>query len=270
MKKSFIVLLSLFFLILPFIAIETVFLILKINIFDNPDFWYGYMAYFGTVALAAVALVQNYNANVINDRLLNMQEELQRFQIKEKAAPVDIKPVVLDSEREYFIVNDNDYSEEFDVVNQQYKYFFFTECFNVNRENAKLFNVVFEVKNISNNILKEIYIDDLKIYDIITNASDVSQEKEEIREYVYKNTSEYAQCLLRPNESIKICLKINMDEYDMTEESFNINFNFSTMSIYNVIFSENINCFRNNVVDTKDRMYMNIERCYFENMPEAV
>lgn len=270
MKKAYIIILSLFFLVLPFIAIELVLLIFKINIFDNPDFWYGYMAYFGTVALASVALVQNYNSNVINDRLLVMQEELQRFQIKEKAAPIDIKPIILDSVREYFIVNDDDYCEQFDVVNQQYKYFFFMECPNINRENAKLFNVVFEVKNISNNILKEIYIDDLKIYDIITNASSVSQEKEKIREYIYKNTSECAQCLLRPNESIKICLKIYMDEYDMTEESFNINLNFSTMSIYNVIFSENVNCFRNNVADTKDRMYMNIERCYFENMPEAI
>lgn len=88
--------------------------------------------------------------------------------------------------------------------------------------------------------------------------------------FVAKDTSEYAQRILRPNESIKICLKINMDEYDMTEESFHIHLNCSTMSVYNAIFSKNVNCLRNNVADTKNRMYVNIERYYFENRPEAI
>ena len=72
MKKSFIVVSAIFFLILPIIAILAIYFIFAINIFDNPDFWYGYMAYFGTVALAAVSLWQNENANLINQRLADM------------------------------------------------------------------------------------------------------------------------------------------------------------------------------------------------------
>lgn len=267
MKKMFF--LTLLILVLPFAAIG-ILLFYNINVFDNPDFWYGYMAFFGTVLLGAVALAQSHKANRINDRLLDMQEELQRFQIKEKAACVDIAPVIIDKQRNYFVVNDDETENEFDVVNQQYEYFFFLDCPDVNREKGKLFNMVFELKNISNNVLKEIYIEDLKVFDIITNASDVAEEKENIREYIYEDSQGYAQCLVRPNETVKICLKIDMDEYDMTNESFCVNFNLSTMSVYNVIFSENVTLQRNNVVDTKDRVFVKIDRCYFVNMPEAV
>ena len=43
------------------------------TVFDNADFWYGYMAYFGTVALAAVSLWQNENANQANERMIKQQ-----------------------------------------------------------------------------------------------------------------------------------------------------------------------------------------------------
>ena len=72
MKKSTLILLSLFALFLPLIIIGVVYLMNGPFIFDNPDFWYGYMAYFGTVSLAAVALWQNENANLINKRLADM------------------------------------------------------------------------------------------------------------------------------------------------------------------------------------------------------
>ena len=72
MKKSTLILLSLLALFLPLIIIGVVYLMNGPFIFDNPDFWYGYMAYFGTVSLAAVALWQNENANLINKRLADM------------------------------------------------------------------------------------------------------------------------------------------------------------------------------------------------------
>ncbi len=72
MKKKWIYLIGSFALILPLLVIFAVYFILRINIFDNSDFWYGYMAYFGTVALAAVSLWQNENANMINRRLAEM------------------------------------------------------------------------------------------------------------------------------------------------------------------------------------------------------
>ncbi len=267
MKK--IVVLTVFILIAPFLAIGAL-LCFHINVFDNPDFWYGYMAFFGTVLLGAIALLQSHKANAINDRLLNMQEESQRFQIKEKAAVVDVKPMIIDKKKRYYVVCDDDYADTFDVVNQKYKYFFFYNCEQIDHSQSRYFNVVLEIKNISDTILKEIHINDFRLYDIYTNASQVSQEKEDIRGYIYEECEEYAQCMLRPGEKVALCLKIAMDEYDMTQESFHINFNLSTISIYNVIFSENITIQRNNVADTQDRTYVTIENCYFINMPEAI
>ena len=62
-------------LALPLLVILVVYLISKseINIFDNPEFWYGYMAYLGTIVFAAVALWQNENANQTNKRIMNQQ-----------------------------------------------------------------------------------------------------------------------------------------------------------------------------------------------------
>lgn len=76
MKKTAIALLSLFFLAFPFITIGVVYLILKINIFDNPEFWYSYMTYFGTVALANVAVWQNRKIKEENDKT---QERLEKL-----------------------------------------------------------------------------------------------------------------------------------------------------------------------------------------------
>ncbi len=267
MKK--IVMLTLFVLIAPFLAIGAL-LYFHINVFDNPDFWYGYMAFFGTVLLGAIALGQSHKANAINDRLLNMQEESQQFQIKEKAAVVDVKPIIIDAKKRSYVVKDDDYADAFDVVNQKYKYFFFHNCQQVDHSQSRYFNVVLEIKNISDTILKEIHINDFRIYDIYTNQSNVTEEKGNIREYAYAEAEEYAQCMLRPNETVQLCLKIAMDEYDMTQESFHMNFNLSTMSIYNVIFSENITIQRNNVADTKERAYVTIESSYFMNAPQAI
>ena len=136
----------------------------------------------------------------------------------------------------------------------------------------KNFNMVIELENISDIILREIYIDNFRLYDITTNNSGVSPAKEQIREYVFDENNEdnSIKCVLRPGDMVRICFKIGMDDYDLSNESFNVNFDLSTMSIYNVIFSENVNLFRNNVVDTRDRVYVSEDRSYFVNMPEAI
>ena len=183
----------------------------------------------------------------------------------------DLSPIILDKKRKYYVVTDDDFSEEFDIVNQKYEYFFFMDAPGVVRENAKLYNMVIELENVSDIVLTEIYIENFKVYDIITNATGVCIERENIREYNYDNSSEQmAKLLLKPHEKIRLCLKIHMDEYRMDEESFYVNFDLSTMSIYNVIYSANVTLFRNNVIDTVDRVYVSTERRYFVNMPEAV
>ena len=73
MKKTTFTILSIVILLLPLIVIWFVYLMIDVCIFDNPDFWYGYMAYFGTVSLAIVALWQSENANRANKRIMNQQ-----------------------------------------------------------------------------------------------------------------------------------------------------------------------------------------------------
>lgn len=84
MKKTGFVVLSVLALLFPIIVITIVYFATKINIFDNADFWYGYMAYFGTVALAAVSLWQNKAFKDEND---NAQERLER--INKQANEID-------------------------------------------------------------------------------------------------------------------------------------------------------------------------------------
>ena len=265
-----IIIIAISILISPFLAICAALLFGK-NIFDNSDFWYGYMSFFGTVLLGAVAMAQNQKVHNINDKLLQMQEESQRFQIKEKASPISITPIILDKHRNYYVICDDSDFDEFDVVNQKYEYIFFMECPLIEKDKANLYNMVIEIENISDIILKEIYIENFKLYDIITNSSGVPVEKENIREYIYENKPDQSiNCILKPHEKMKMCFKIDMDGYDLSEESFHLNFDISTMSIYNVIFSENINMMRNNVVDKVDRVFLNVDRVYFVNMPEAI
>lgn len=87
MKKILIVFISGFTLLFPLIVITIVYLVSKskIDVFDNPDFWYGYMAYLGTIVLSAVALWQNENANQTNKRIMNQQlrQKIGYFDLKE-------------------------------------------------------------------------------------------------------------------------------------------------------------------------------------------
>lgn len=73
-------------LLLPIVAISIGLLFGK-NIFDNPDFWYGYMSYFGTAILGAIAVWQNINAQKTNERLTKENNNLQKI-ISQKTLPV--------------------------------------------------------------------------------------------------------------------------------------------------------------------------------------
>lgn len=114
MKKFFIILFSVILLVLPFAVIGTVYCIGGINIFDNPDFWYGYMAYFGTVVLAAVAVWQNRIIKEENDAAQEKLEELT-IQANEQSAKViemeqnryrlELRPFVLVSNWEAYEID---------------------------------------------------------------------------------------------------------------------------------------------------------------------
>lgn len=75
MKAFSKVLCSLAVIGLPLLVIFIVFCVSNINIFDNPDFWYGYMAYFGTVSLALVSIWQTEKSYDISNRMLKIEED---------------------------------------------------------------------------------------------------------------------------------------------------------------------------------------------------
>lgn len=72
MKKTLIAV-SIAALLLP-LTVITILLIFEINAFKENDFWYGYMAYFGTVLLASLALWQNQKAYSLSMTMLNMEK----------------------------------------------------------------------------------------------------------------------------------------------------------------------------------------------------
>lgn len=87
-KKTIIGILGIIVLILPLLIILFVYIFLTKNIFDNPDFWYGYMTYFGTAFLAIVSLIQSVNADEINHRQMEQQlrEKIGCFGKRSKAS----------------------------------------------------------------------------------------------------------------------------------------------------------------------------------------
>lgn len=74
-KKKMLKLSITIMLLLPLIVIGVVYKVSKINIFNNPDFWYSYMAYFGTVSLAIISIWQNQKAYDISDRMLKIEKQ---------------------------------------------------------------------------------------------------------------------------------------------------------------------------------------------------
>ena len=61
-KRNWVIWSVLAILVFPFVMLLLVKCFLGKNIFDNADFWYGYMAYFGSVVLAGVAMQQSKNS----------------------------------------------------------------------------------------------------------------------------------------------------------------------------------------------------------------
>ena len=84
MKRSSVIILGCIALLLPFMGIIVAWGFLDKIIIDNAEFWYGYMAYFGTVLLAVVALFQNVCAGEVNNRLIKQQlrQKIGYFELK--------------------------------------------------------------------------------------------------------------------------------------------------------------------------------------------
>lgn len=71
-EKNWVVIISVIILLLPFAAVIIALIIWQKNIFDNPNFWYGYMSYFGTVVLAGAAMFQTQKSNKLAEKFDEM------------------------------------------------------------------------------------------------------------------------------------------------------------------------------------------------------
>ncbi len=80
LKNNWTLFLSVLVLCLPFAVLLLVWLVLKINVFDNSSFWYAYMAYFGTVLLAGVALFQTQKTSDLTKKFDEMNA-LQNYSL---------------------------------------------------------------------------------------------------------------------------------------------------------------------------------------------
>jgi len=60
-------------LALPILAAVVIYFACEINVIFRENFWYGYMAYFGTILLAGVALYQNLKAHQLNANLHDLE-----------------------------------------------------------------------------------------------------------------------------------------------------------------------------------------------------
>ena len=99
MKKNIIICLGcIILLLLPFGGAIIAKLGFQKRILDNPDFWYSFMTYFGTVVLSAVALFQNVNADEVNKRLMKqeLRQKIGYFELKK----VDEQNILLNSVHE--------------------------------------------------------------------------------------------------------------------------------------------------------------------------
>ena len=115
MKKGQIIFLAIAMLVLPIIAISIVWLLLKKNVFDNPEFWYGYMSYFGTIALAVVALWQNHIFKIENDK-----SQIRLENISKKANEISVISKIIEHEEVRLQELKVSFDELFDICDPVY------------------------------------------------------------------------------------------------------------------------------------------------------
>lgn len=90
MSRSKVLLVGSVVLVLPFIGMLAANIFWEKVIFDNPDFWYGYMAYFGTVSLAIVSWLQSIKTEEISKNFMKQQlrQKIGYFGLKENVKNV--------------------------------------------------------------------------------------------------------------------------------------------------------------------------------------
>lgn len=91
MTKKHVIFIGVGAVLLPIAGILIAGIVFKKSVYDNPDFWYGYMAYLGTVLLATVALYQNVIVHEMNERLTkqDLRKKIGYFELERENIKTD-------------------------------------------------------------------------------------------------------------------------------------------------------------------------------------
>lgn len=147
MKSKLIFFIGILTLILPFIGIYFAYTFFDKFIFDNPDFWYSYMAYFGTVSLAIISVLQSIKTEEISNKFM-------RQQLQQKIG--------------YFVLP----KEKVDKNIEQYKFLYVSCDVDRNDESnkVKLNNLCLWLRNVGEDAILKMNIKQYKINDMIYNV----------------------------------------------------------------------------------------------------
>lgn len=158
-------------LIVGFIGLK----IFQKNIFNNCDFWFGYMAYFGTVLLGAISFVQNLNAQDANKRLTEENNNLQKIMAQ------SLMPTVRIENLETFPIKAASISKTRFPDEETFSIVRIVEdalpevIVNVDVKNQPLYEkqVLFRIKNISDSFIRHIAIDHIQVCGIKDHFSSI-------------------------------------------------------------------------------------------------
>lgn len=157
-------------LLLPIVAISILLLFGK-NVFDNPDFWYGYMAYFSTVILSTIAVWQNINAQKVNEKLTKENIYLQEI-IVQKTLPIvkveflSTQPSATISATGYDPAQKNSFSISRTYNERESRHVVRELCVYIDtaqRKNNFKKEVSFQIRNISDSFIRHIEIESITI-----------------------------------------------------------------------------------------------------------
>lgn len=227
--------------------------------------------YWGTVILGSLAFWQNQKSNKTNTDLLELQRQSNLIEIKQKACPLGITAAKIYPTGKYVADEDgDDGADHFSVSDPKCHYVWFLNHVNTTDNNKKMYLVCLEIENLSDNIITQIDIEQFKLYDIETNISEVPEEIERIQNYEYKNEQENKLLIqFDAREKKTIWIRFYFNYYNLLEESFHLNFNVISTSIFNITFKVNVDLYRNSIININDTVFMKIGNCQFNLMEES-
>ncbi|MDM8202284.1 hypothetical protein [Allofournierella massiliensis] len=224
MKKRYFLAIAIIVAILPIIVISIVYFAWSRNIFDNPDFWYGYMAYFGTACLAMVSLWQNENANSTNKELSEKNLYYQKIVCQKLYPIISVKNIKSAKCISTYCANNKVPSKQtffrYSTWNSSALHDCWEQVISVNLdcekdEETQIFqkSISFECCNLSESVIRHISIDDIVVCGVEKNFEAIHCTN--------KVEGDGLSSILNQNESIQLTVDVyfKSDVYKKIDDS---------------------------------------------------